>query len=63
MALLVFRYGSLWLMIGYHFGWNATASGIFGLELSGLDDLLLTDDGPAHPLFTCEIRNEKKPDV
>jgi len=38
MALLVFRYGSLWLMIGYHFGWNATASGIFGLELSGLDE-------------------------
>ena len=38
MALLVFRYGSLWLMVGYHFGWNATASGIFGLELSGLDE-------------------------
>lgn len=38
MALLVFRYGSLWLIIGYHFGWNATASGMFGLELSGLDE-------------------------
>jgi membrane protease YdiL (CAAX protease family) len=38
MALLVFRYGSLWLMVGYHFGWNATASGLFGLELSGLDE-------------------------
>ncbi len=38
MALLVFRYGSLWLMIGYHFGWNATASGIFGLEVSGRDE-------------------------
>jgi len=38
MALLVFRYGSLWLIIGYHFGWNVTASGMFGLELSGLDE-------------------------
>jgi hypothetical protein len=25
-------------MIGYHFGWNATASGLFGLELSGFEE-------------------------
>ena len=38
MAWLLFRSGSLWLLIGYHFGWNATASAVFGLTLSGLAD-------------------------
>jgi membrane protease YdiL (CAAX protease family) len=38
MGWLVIRSGSLWLLIGYHFGWNATASGLFGLELSGFED-------------------------
>jgi hypothetical protein len=38
MGLLVIRSGSLWLLIGYHFGWNATASGLFGLELSGFEE-------------------------
>jgi len=37
MALLVIRSGSLWLVIGYHFGWNAAAYNLFGLELSGLE--------------------------
>ena len=38
MAWLLFRSGSLWLLIGYHFGWNAMASAVFGLTLSGLAD-------------------------
>lgn len=38
MGLMVIRTGSLWLMIGYHFGWNATGSGVFGLELSGFEE-------------------------
>jgi membrane protease YdiL (CAAX protease family) len=38
MGWMVIRTGSLWLMIGYHFGWNATASGLFGLELSGFEE-------------------------
>lgn len=38
MGWIVVRTGSLWLMIGYHFGWNATASGLFGLELSGFEE-------------------------
>ena len=38
MGLLVIRSGSLWLLIGYHFGWNAIASGLFGLELSGFEE-------------------------
>lgn len=38
MAWLMVRTGSLWLLIGYHFGWNATASSVFGLELSGFED-------------------------
>ena len=38
MGWLVFRFGSLWLLIGYHFAWNATGASVFGLELSGLDD-------------------------
>ncbi len=38
MAWLLFRSGSLWLLIGYHFGWNAMASTVFGLTLSGLAD-------------------------
>jgi membrane protease YdiL (CAAX protease family) len=37
MAMLVIRSGSLWLVIGYHFGWNAAAYNLFGLELSGLE--------------------------
>jgi len=35
MAVLVVRTGSLWLLIGYHFGWNAAAFRIFGLDVSG----------------------------
>ena len=35
MGWLMVRSGSLWLLIGYHFGWNATAYELFGLELSG----------------------------
>jgi membrane protease YdiL (CAAX protease family) len=38
MAWLMFRSGSLWLLIGYHFGWNATASALLGLELSGFEE-------------------------
>jgi CAAX protease family protein len=38
MAWLVFRFRSLWLMIGYHFGWNAAAGSVFGLEVSGFED-------------------------
>lgn len=38
MGALMVRSGSLWLLIGYHFGWNATASGLFGLELSGFEE-------------------------
>jgi membrane protease YdiL (CAAX protease family) len=38
MGWLMVRSGSLWLLIGYHFGWNATASSVFGLELSGLSN-------------------------
>ena len=38
MGWLMVRSGSLWLLIGYHFGWNATAAGLFGLELSGFDE-------------------------
>ena len=37
MARLVIRGGSLWLVIGYHFGWNAAAYNLFGLELSGFE--------------------------
>jgi membrane protease YdiL (CAAX protease family) len=37
MALLVIRSGSLWLVIGYHFGWNVAAYNLFGLELSGIE--------------------------
>lgn len=36
MGLVLLRSGSLWLLIGYHFGWNATSAGVFGLELSGM---------------------------
>lgn len=35
MGWLMVRSGSLWLLIGYHFGWNAAAYNLFGLELSG----------------------------
>ncbi|MDJ0699647.1 MAG: CPBP family intramembrane metalloprotease [Woeseiaceae bacterium] len=49
MGWLMVRSGSLWLLIGYHFGWNATAYQLFGLELSGLDAdasfLIATLDG------------------
>jgi membrane protease YdiL (CAAX protease family) len=38
MGLWMVRSGSLWLLIGYHFGWNATASALFGLELSGFEE-------------------------
>ena len=38
MGLLMIRTGSLWLLIGYHFGWNATASGLYGLEVSGMSE-------------------------
>lgn len=38
MGGLLLRTGSLWLLIGYHFGWNATASAVFGLELSGFEE-------------------------
>lgn len=37
MGWLVIRSDSLWLLIGYHFGWNAFASAVFGLELSGFE--------------------------
>ncbi len=50
MGWLMVRSGSLWLLIGYHFGWNATAYQLFGLELSGMDAdapfLVATLDGP-----------------
>lgn len=35
MGWLLLRSGSLWLLIGYHFGWNATSSAVFGLDVSG----------------------------
>jgi membrane protease YdiL (CAAX protease family) len=35
MGCLLLQSGSLWLLIGYHFGWNATASSVFGLDVSG----------------------------
>ena len=35
MGWLMVRSGSLWLLIGYHFGWNATGYEVFGMELSG----------------------------
>ena len=38
MAVLMLRSRSLWLLIGYHFGWNATASALLGLELSGFEE-------------------------
>jgi len=38
MGWLLLKTGSLWLLIGYHFGWNAAASAVFGLELSGFED-------------------------
>lgn len=38
MGWLMVRSGSLWLLIGYHFGWNLTGSTILGLELSGFED-------------------------
>ena len=37
MGWLMVRSGSLWLLVGYHFGWNATAYQLFGLELSGFE--------------------------
>ncbi|MEZ6022683.1 MAG: type II CAAX endopeptidase family protein [Hyphomonadaceae bacterium] len=36
MGWLMIRTGSLWLLIGYHFGWNATSSTLLGLDVSGL---------------------------
>jgi membrane protease YdiL (CAAX protease family) len=35
MGWLLLQSGSLWLLIGYHFGWNVTASSVFGLDVSG----------------------------
>lgn len=35
MGWLLLRSGSLWLLIGYHFSWNATSSVLFGLDVSG----------------------------
>jgi hypothetical protein len=29
------RYGSLWLPMGLHFGWNFTEGGVFGTAVSG----------------------------
>ena len=50
MAVLLLRTGSLWLLIGYHFGWNAMSSSILGLELSGTESshsfYLITLAGP-----------------
>lgn len=37
MGLLLMRSGSLWLLIGYHFGWNACSGNLFGLAVSGMD--------------------------
>jgi hypothetical protein len=37
MGLLLIRSGSLWLLIGYHFGWNACSGNLFGLTVSGMD--------------------------
>ena len=37
MGLLLVRSGSLWLLVGYHFGWNAVSGNVFGLEVSGMD--------------------------
>jgi membrane protease YdiL (CAAX protease family) len=39
MAILLFRCGSLWVLIGYHFGWNFAGSTVFGLELSGMNEV------------------------
>jgi membrane protease YdiL (CAAX protease family) len=36
LAWLVMRNGSLWMAGGYHVGWNATASLILGLNVSGI---------------------------
>jgi hypothetical protein len=35
LAWLVMRNGSLWMAGGYHAGWNATASLVLGLNVSG----------------------------
>ena len=35
LAWLVMRQGSLWMAGGYHAGWNATASLVLGLQVSG----------------------------
>lgn len=37
MGLLLVRTGSLWLLFGYHFGWNACSGNLFGLMVSGMD--------------------------
>jgi membrane protease YdiL (CAAX protease family) len=37
MGLVLLRTGSLWVLIGYHFGWNAMSSSVLGLELSGTE--------------------------
>jgi len=35
LAWLVMRTGSVWMATGYHAGWNATASLVLGLSVSG----------------------------
>lgn len=37
MGLLLIRSGSLWLLVGYHFGWNACSGNLFGLTVSGME--------------------------
>ena len=37
MGLLLIQSGSLWLVIGYHFGWNAWSGNLFGLTVSGTE--------------------------
>ena len=36
MGLLLIRSGTLWLLVGYHFGWNACSGNVFGLTVSGM---------------------------
>ena len=37
MGLLLIRSGSLWLLVGFHFAWNACSGNLFGLTVSGMD--------------------------
>ncbi|WP_186307673.1 CPBP family intramembrane glutamic endopeptidase [Microbacterium sp. 1.5R] len=38
-SFLVLRLGSLWLVIGFHAGWNFTMGNIYGIPVSGLPPL------------------------